>query len=154
MPSTLSALAGAEAGFEVPISDIETQIAGTAAASASVAIQPPSLDLAAALQAAATIPGVTVSVEGLATLGISLGNDLLALEAALGLVIAVTGPFSSVGVHAWAIEDEIGNMGPALSGVLAGGIPGGSGPAQQGLAVVLVAADNGAIAALRALFAL
>lgn len=154
MPTTLTALAGAEGALAAPISDLQAQIDGTVAASASVAIQPPSLDLAAALEAAAALPGVQVSVDGLAALALSLGVELGALQAALALVVSLKGPFAVAGIYAWELDGEVGGMGADLGGQLAGGAPGGGGPTAHGTALVLLAQDAGAIAALKTLFAL
>jgi hypothetical protein len=51
------------------------------------------------------------------------------------------------------MDGEIGAMGADLSGLTSSGVPGGSGPSQLGTAFALIAADNGTIVALEALFA-
>jgi hypothetical protein len=154
MPTTIAALAGAEAAVALPIADVQAKISGAIAASASIAIQPPSLDLAAALQAAASLPGVSVDVSAMTTLATSLGVELGALQAALELVLALKLPFATAGIHAYELQGQVGQMGSDLGGQLSAGVPGGSGPSQLGTAVVLVAADNGAIQAIQALFAI
>lgn len=147
MPTTLSALAGAEAGFTGPIADIEGQIAGTVAASATVAIQPPSLDLTAALAAAAKVPGAQVSVEGMGVLGADLGVTLGELKAALELILAVKGNFGAT-VKFIASEGAATQMGADITGILAGDA------GAQGVAVVLVAESSASVAALKSLFGL
>lgn len=147
MPTTAAALAGAEAAFAGPIADIEGKIAGAASATASVAIQPPSVDLAAALKVAATLPGVSVSVEGLLSLSAALGIELGALKIALGLVLAVSGNLGAR-VRFIATEGTEPQMGSDIMGAI------GSDPTADGIAVALVAEESGSVAALRSLFGL
>jgi hypothetical protein len=147
-------MAAAEAAVALPIVDIEGRITGAISASASISIQPPSLDLAAAIEGALQLPGVAVDVTAMASLASLLNVELGVLQAALALILAVSAPLSTVGIHAYKLEGEIGGMGGALGSELGGGVPDGSGPTQIGTAVVLVAADNGAAAALEALFAM
>jgi hypothetical protein len=154
MPTSLAAMAAAEAAVALPIVDIEGRITGAISASASISIQPPSLDLAAAIEGALQLPGVAVDVTAMASLASLLNVELGVLQAALALILAVRAPLSTVGIHAYKLEGEIGGMGGALGSELGGGVPDGSGPTQIGTAVVLVAADNGAAAALEALFAM
>lgn len=147
MPTTLAALAGAEAAFAGPIADIEAKIAGAAKAAASIAIQPPSLDLVAALEGAAKLPGIQVNAEGLLALSAALGIDLAALKLALALVLAVKGNLAAA-VKFIEVEGDVPAMGAALGAVLAGDT------GAQGVAVVLVAEESSAVAALRSLFGL
>ena len=154
MPTSVAALAAATAAIQFPLLDIEAKIAGALAASASIAIQPPSLELAAAIEGALQLPGVVVDITAMASLAAALNVELGALQAALSLVLALQLGMGTVGIHAYKLQGEIGGMGGALGGQLAGGMPDGSGPSQLGTAVVLLAGDNGAIQALEALFAL
>jgi hypothetical protein len=147
MPTTVAALAGAEAAFAGPIVDIEAKLVGAAAASATIAIQPPSLDLVAAIEGALQVPGASVSIESMLTLGSSLEADLGALQLALQLVLAVKGDFAA-SVQFLAVEGAVADMAGDLAPALAGDA--GTG----GVAVMLVAKESGAVAALKTLFAL
>lgn len=147
MPTTLAALAGAEAAFAGPIADIEAKIAGAANAVLGIAIQPPSIDLAAALAAAATAPGIQVNVDGLLALSAALGVDLAALQLALSLVLAVKGNLAAA-VKLVEVEGDVTSMGGALGTVLS------ADTGAQGVAVVLVAEESTSVAALRTLFGL
>jgi hypothetical protein len=155
MPLALAAMASAEGAIALPLADINAQIAGALEATLHVAIQPPSIDLTAALAASASTPGVAVDVSAMATLGIELGAKLAALEVALAAIAEIKAAFDAgggVGVRMYRIDGEVGSMASALSGHLSSGLPGGSGPAQTGVAFVLVAADSGTIAALETVF--
>jgi hypothetical protein len=155
MPLAAGAVVAAEAAIALPMADINAQIAGAAEAALHVAIQPPSIDLTAALAASASTPGVAVDVSAMATLGVELAAKRGALEAALAAVGEVKVVFDAsggVGVRLYRIDGEVGSMAGALGGVINSGLPGGSGPNQVGVAFVLIAADDGTIAALEALF--
>lgn len=153
MPTTLEALAAADAAVALPAADLQAQIAGAAAASASVAVTPPSFDLAAAIEGALQLPGVAVDASAMANVAAQLNVSLATLQAALDLIAALQIPFATFGVHGWFVEGEIGSMPGALAGQIGNGMPGGSGPNQLGFGVFLLAGDNGAVAALKALFA-
>jgi hypothetical protein len=147
MPTTIEALGAAEAGFAGPIADIEAQIVGAAAASASVVVTPPSFDLAAAIEGALQLPGVSVDVTMMAQVLAGLNVSLGALVAALELVLAVQGDMGAR-VRFIATEGAVTEMAGDIEGVLAGDV------GQSGIAVMLVAEDGGASAALRRLFGL
>lgn len=152
MPTSLAALAAAEAAITIPIIDIQGKIAGAAAASASIAIQPPSLDLVAAIEGALQLPGIAVDVSAMASLAASLNVDLGTLSAALALVLAVKAGLGTAGVHAYAVNGEVGGMAGALGTALASGLP-GEGPTDVGVGIFIVAgADPAAVAAIRLLF--
>lgn len=147
MPTTIEALGAAEAGFEGPIAEVESQIVGAEAASVSVAVTPPSFELAAAIEGALQVPGVSVDVEMMGEVALALGVELGALKAALELVLAVQGDMG-VRVRFIATEGAVTEMAGDVGGILASDV------GQSGIAVMLVAEDGGAIAALRRLFGL
>jgi hypothetical protein len=155
MPLALAAVASAEGAIALPLADINAQIAGALEATLHVAIQPPSIDLTAALAASVSTPGVAVDVSAMATLGIELAAKLALLEASLAVLAEIKATFDAsggVGVRMYRLDGQVGSMATALGGHLNAGLPGGLGPEQEGVAFVLVAADGGTIAALQALF--
>lgn len=152
MPTTLQALAAADAAIAVPTADLEAQIAGAVAAGASITVTPPSFDLAAAIEGALQLPGVSIDVTMMASVAAQLNIELGVLEAALSLIAALRLPFTTAGVHAWKLEGAIGGMAGALGSQINGGMPGGSGPQQEGFAIVLLAGSPVSIQALKTLF--
>ncbi len=155
MPTTAAALASAEAAIVLPMADIQGQITGAASAALQIRIQPPSFELAAAIEGSISTPGVTVDVSAMTSLGLELEAQFAALQASLDVVAEVSATFGEsggIGVRMYRIDGEVGGMAAAWGTQINGGLPGGTGPTQQGVAFVLVAADSGTIAALEALF--
>lgn len=152
MPSSFAALAAAVAAIQLPIVDLEAQISGAIAASASISIQPPSLDLSAALDAALQLPGISIDINVMANLAASLNLTLGQFQLVLALLLAVQLAFGTAGVYAFALEGQITKMGPDLTTLLGGGIPGLGDPNAQGFGVMLLAQDGGAVTALKTLF--
>lgn len=154
MPTTVAGLAAAEAALVLPVADLEAQIAGAAGATASVAIQPPSLDLVAAIAGSLQVPGVAVDITAMASLGGVLEISVGALKVALGLAVQLLVAFGGGGVHAYKLEGDVSGMAGALGVQLQSGLP-GEGPNDVGIGIVLVAgANKTAVAALKSLFAL
>lgn len=147
MPTTIEALAAAEAGFAGPIVDIEAKLVGAAAASISIDIQPPSLELAAAIEGAIQVPGASVSINCMLSLEALLAADLAALKLALELVLKVTGDMGA-SVQFIAVEGQVAEMAQEIAPALSGP------PGTQGVAVMLIAKESASIAALRTLFGL
>lgn len=147
MPTTIEALGAAEAGFAVPIIDIEAKLVGAAAASASIEIQPPSLELAAAIEGSLQEPGVAIDVSAMLGVEGALNADLGALNLALSLVLAVQGSLGA-SVQFLATEGPVSEMGQDINSILSGDA------AADGIAVVLIAKESGSVAALRTLFGL
>ena len=153
MPSTFAALRAAAASISLPIADIEAELVGAAAASASIAIQPPSLDLVAAIEGALQLPGVAIDITVMTKLVADLEAKIAALQVSLAAVLAIREGFSASGIHGWAIEDKVSAIGPSLTTALMGA-PGFT-PDNTGLAVVLAASsDPLAVQTLKTLFAL
>lgn len=160
MPFLLPVSAAFSANLAAVLPDIQARLTGALSASLAVAASPPSLaasaqlasQILAAINAAVLTPGVMVDLTACAALVAELSAILGQIQANIGLAVELGDMLGTSGVHFYLIEGDIGSMGSGLQSVLAGGMPGGSGPTQQGTAFVLLAGDNGAIAALRTLF--
>lgn len=157
MPSTLAGLLAGEAAINATLPSAEAELAGTLSAQASLEVSTPAaiIDLATEIAASASIspPAVSVNASFMADAVAELQAEVGALQAALSLIVQLLIPFGTAGIHAYLVEGGIGAMGSALQLRLAGGVPGGSGGEQLGTGIFLVAADNGAAATLRQLFA-
>jgi hypothetical protein len=162
IPIALTAVATANATATAALLPAQARLAGAIQAAAAVTISPPSIAAvatlaaaaAASIQAALTGPTVGASAGVAAELVAELGGIVAALQAQLAVIAQLQGILATAGVHLYLLEGHVGGMSGDLSNLLDGGIPGGSGPNQPGLAVVLVGADDGAINALRAVFAI
>lgn len=152
MPSSLAGLVAAAASLEIPLIDLQAQLTGALAAAASVSIQPPSIDLVAALDAAIQLPGISIDISVMASLAASLNISIGQLQLTLALILALQVAFGTAGVYAWALEGQVTQMGPDITTQLSGGIPGLGDPSAQGFGIMLLAQDGGAIAALKTLF--
>lgn len=158
MPTTLAGLLSAEAAIGATLPSAQAELAGTLNAQAGLEVSTPAatIELAGEIAAAAAVspPAVSVNATIMADAVAELQIEVGKLEAALAVLARLLLPYGSFGIHAYAVEGDIGSHGTAIQGQLGDGAPGGSGPAQLGTGVYLVAVDNGAIAALRALFAI
>ncbi len=161
MPTALQGFAAGTAAINATLPGASARLSGTLAATAAVGISPPSFtavieaanNLIIAAQAGISGPSVQVDVAAMGAAAAALAVEVGALEAALSLLAGLSVLYGTAGVHAYLVDGEIGSHGSALQGALSNGVPGGSGSAQLGTGFYLVAADNGAISALRAIFA-
>jgi len=113
------------------------------------------LGAVAALQAqlALGLPGIDMQVsallELLAELNVSLG--LLQLQAAF--LVELDALLATAGIYLYRYDGTAAGLGAQMTAALAAGLPGGTGPAQECLAIMLIAATPAAQAALTASFA-
>lgn len=160
VPPLALAQVSLNAELSVKLGELNARLAALGEISANLILSPPSVEASiaaviaagATLQAALTNPAAAANVtlvgDLLAEIGILIGEVTAAFSAnvALGELCA------TAGLHMYEIAGTIGAFGNDLQSELSGGMPGGSGPTQQGTAFVLLAGDNGAIAALRTVF--
>jgi hypothetical protein len=161
IPLAAVAVGAANATILATLPDAQARLAGAVQAGIAVSGSPPSLAAiatlgaaaAASIQAMMVAPSVGVSAAAVGEIILELGAVVAALEVQANLIAELQGILSTAGVHMYITEGEIGAMGTDLQSVLAGGIPGGSGPSQLGSGFFIVAADNGTIAILRSVLA-
>ncbi len=151
--------AGFSASLAATLPDIQARIAGALSGQVQIALNPPSLaasaalaaQIGAAIQAAFATPGVMVDITAAAALIAELSAILGQLQANLALSASLGSLLAAGGVHFYTTEGAVADMTGSLQPFLAGGIPGGEGPDQNGFALTMVAAEPGAITALRTL---
>jgi len=151
--------AGFSASLAATLPDIQARIAGALSGQVQVVLNPPSLaasaalaaQIGAAIQAAIATPGVMVDITAAAALIAELSAILGQLQANLALSASFGSLLAAGGVHFYTVEGSVGDMTGALQPHLAGGIPGGEGPDQNGFALVMVAAEPAAMTAIRTL---
>ncbi len=160
LPFLLPLSAGFSANLAATLPDIQARLMGALAGQLSVALNPPSLvasaqlaaQILAAINAAFMTPGVMVDLTATAALIAELSVILGQLSAGISLSASFGALLGTAGVHFYSVVGAVGDMCPALQTNLGGGIPGGSGPTQEGVAFMLVAASPVSAAALRQLF--
>lgn len=155
VPMALLAQGRLSASIGLVLPELAARLEGMLAAQVNLTINPPTLAanlqaalaLVAQLEASITLGLPSASIDlsvivGLiAELQLSLGALQLDLQWALAFGLILGTP----GIHLYAHEGAVGD-------VLPGGLPGGDGPSQPAVGVLLLATDSGAIAALRAMF--
>ncbi len=152
IPIALQAQAQLASAVNAALPDVQARVDGLLA----VSIQPPpSLsDLIASANAlvaslssllAAPLPDVGATADALASLQATLGQ----LSASLAFSVSLGSLLSSAGIHYYVYTGRADQVGSELGGYLSGGLPGGSGPAENIAGAVLLANDGGAIEALR-----
>lgn len=160
LPFLLPMSAAFSANLAATLPDIQARLVGALSASLSVTISPPSLvasaqlatQILAAINTAIMTPGVMVDLTAAAALIAELSAILGQIQANLTLAAGFGAMLGTAGIHFYKAEGAVGEMAPGYGGHLSGGIPGGSGPEQEGISFLLVAASPVSIAALKQLF--
>ena len=161
IPSVTAGLDSAQAGITASLGAATARLDGTIAAKANVGISPPSFSataeagiaLTASANAGISGPAVQVDVAAIGAAEAEIAAEVGALNAAASLLAQLLVTLGSAGIHLYLLEGAIGEMDSDLGSELNAGVPGGGGGAQLGAAFVLVAADNGAISAMKSVFA-
>lgn len=152
VPSAVALVGALDASIGIELPSIEAKLAGALAVQASVAITPPTLEvqldaalaLVAQLQAsiALGLPGISLDVSAMVAIIAELQASLGALQANLALGLAIGLQLGTPGIWLYHVQGDPVDIIP-------GGIPGVSGSVEG---VILLAADAGAIDAIRAVF--
>ena len=155
VPMALLAQGKLSASIGLVLPELQARLEGMLAASVNLSIQPPTLAanleialaLVAQLQAAIELglPSASIDLTLIASLIAELQISLGALQLDLQWSLAFGLILGTPGIHLYAHEGAVGD-------VLPGGLPGGTGPNQPAIGVLLLATDSGAIAALQAMF--
>jgi hypothetical protein len=160
IPTLASVQASLIANLNAQLGDLSAKMAGAVQMSVSLAVIPPSIEASIALltsaiasaSAALTNPVAALNITVAADLILLIGAQIAALEVAISAAVELGGVLTTAGIHMYLLEGEIGAFGTDLQTQLAGGMPGGSGPTQEGVAIVLLAGSPVSIAALRTVF--
>lgn len=155
VPMALLAQGKLSASIGLVLPELTARLEGMLAAQVNLTINPPSLaanlqaalGLVAQLQAAIALEMPSASIDLNVILGLiaELQLSLGALQVDLQWAIAFGVILGTPGIHLYAHEGPVGD-------VLPGGLPGGDGPTQPAIGVLLLATDSGAISALQAMF--
>ncbi len=161
VPTAVSAVAIADASLAVVLPQVEAQVFGLAQAQASLIISPPSIEasillaqqLIVSLQAALTLPGAALNLEAVALALAELEATLGSLQAQVSAVAAINVTLGTPGVWAYAHTGTPNSFGPDAAAEIGGGLPDSLDPNLPTYAVVFIASDAGAIAAMQTAFA-
>jgi hypothetical protein len=162
VPVLATAQASLSAEFTSKLGELQARAAAVVQISAGLVVTPISIQASitaltaalAGLQAALTNPAAAANVTVIADLAAEIALLIADVSASLAASFALGELCSTSGLHMYLLEGGIGQMGNDLQSELASGMPGGSGPAQEGVAIVLLAGSDVSIAALRTVFGL
>lgn len=162
-PLTVAASASADAVLTSQLPVIQLQLAQTLQVLAQITITPPTLltQLAQAVEMVATItaaitagvPDAAFQLTALTSLVASLTAQVAALEASLDVLADINVTLAVGGVAVYSYGGRTDQCGPELAGIVAGGIPGGTGATPIN-AVILATSSPATWEAMKALFGL
>jgi hypothetical protein len=148
------------AELNTKLGDLTARMAAAVQMSVSLAVIPPNIEASIAIltsaiasaSAALTNPVAALNITVAADLLLLIGVQIAALEVSLSVALELGELLLVGGLHMYLCEGAIGNFGNDLQTQLSSGMPGGSGPTQEGVAFVLLAGSPVSIAALRTVF--
>jgi hypothetical protein len=160
IPSLLSAQVSLDAELSAKLGELQARAEAVIQIAAGLTVTPISIEASitaltaalAGLQAALTNPAASANFTVIADMTAEIALLIDEVEAGLAASASLGALCATAGLHMYLLEGDIGQMGNDLQSELAGGMPGGSGPAQEGVAIVLLAGSPVSIAALRTVF--
>lgn len=160
LPMVQDAKAQLDGAVGVSLPGVQAQVAGALRLQAQIAIHPP--DYASVLAAAEQLLDSVKNLlaQGLSPPVIDIGAQLAALQLQLtglqanaAFSVVLGGLLGTPGIHLYRWDGPIGSLAGEVGAQMGSGLPGGGGPNQLTSGVMLLAADNGAAAAIVQMFA-
>lgn len=134
LPGGVAVAAAGYAGINAALPDIQARLA--ALASFSPAPVDFTAQLALALQMVASVqssialgltpPSIAVQIAIILALIVELEATVLSISAQLGIVVAFQVSMGTAGIHAYAYDGQVQNLGSEMTTQLAAGVPSGS----------------------------
>lgn len=162
VPLAATAQAGMTSGLSIAEPQISAQVDGLLELQTRASLQPPSLvgsitqlgAMVVAFEAALAVgdPGADFSVSAIGFQLVELQAQLADIQAQLAIAASFSVTLGTPGILAYRYEGDAGSMGSAVQAAVGGGLPTGGGPAQPCNALLLIASDGGAWAAISATF--
>lgn len=157
IPTALEANAQLSANVGLQLPELQAKIAGALEAQARLTLQPPTVsaqlttlaNLAASLQASVAFPPPQAQLSAVAALVAELQASLGQLQASIAFSAGFAASLGAPGVHFYSFGGRPDELGDEIGAQLSSGLPGGN-PSEQSKAIVLIASDGGAIAAMEA----
>jgi|WetSurMetagenome_2_1015567.scaffolds.fasta_scaffold67380_2 hypothetical protein len=159
VPTALTAWAQLTAALNLALPQLQAKLAGLLRVQAALSIRIPSLDalikavtnVVVQLQAllAAPLPSVGLSLEATAALVAQITVDLGNITAQLGFAAQLALVLGTPGIEAYIFDGTAGEFPAAVTPEFASGLRIGGGPNLPIYAVLLVATDGGAKAAMQ-----
>jgi hypothetical protein len=161
IPGAATAAAAGAAGINLALPDIQARLAALVAftpqqGSSFAAQLALAQQIVAGVQAAIALglspPSLSAQIAIVAGLVAALEQAVLAVHAQLDIVLDFQALLAAAGIHVYAFAGQADELGPALTGELAAGFPGGTGGNQATNALVLATTVPATWAAMSAVF--
>lgn len=157
VPLALTATGKFSANVAVRLPQVAARVAGLVSAGARFSLSPPSVaarvDALVAAAGKLTLPVAIVDVSGMAAALASLQAELAALQADLALAASFNSVLGTPGVWAYGYTGTPALYGGEFNAEIGTGLPDSLDPNLPIYAVVFIASDAGAIAAMQTVLA-